>query len=66
MGSLLTETCSADDVFAWLNSNGFEEVSQSFYGMYCCDKNPSHCINCRNSCHIITFIHCMVLVLLVV
>ena len=34
MGSVLKETLSVDDVFAWLNSNGFEDVSQAFYGMY--------------------------------
>lgn len=35
MGSNLTETFSVDEVFAWLNVNGFEEVGQAFYGMYC-------------------------------
>lgn len=28
------ETFSVDDVVDWLNVNGFEDVSQRFYGMY--------------------------------
>ena len=31
MASGLTETSSVDDVVAWLNSNGFEDVSETFY-----------------------------------
>ncbi len=34
MGSDLKQTFSVEDVFEWLKFNGFEEVSQAFYGMY--------------------------------
>jgi hypothetical protein len=30
----LNENSSVEDVFDWLNSNGFEDFSQTFHGMY--------------------------------
>ena len=33
MESTLNDTSSVDDVFTWLNSNGFNDFSQSFCGM---------------------------------
>ena len=33
MESGLKETFSVDDVVAWLNVNGFEDVSETFYAM---------------------------------
>ena len=34
MGPDPDENCSVDDIFTWLNSNGLQDVSQTFYGMH--------------------------------